>query len=746
MDAQQFAKLRRDSYISDGNPKTDKDIFLQSELDYINSGNSTNWWNEITNSSAATESYQLSFSGGTDKTKLYVGAGLFRDMGVVLNSKYTRGNLRINGIQKIGERLTLSTFTDLSLTVQSGSNSNTVLYSATVGNPMSPIRDANGQYYVMIQNALGTPRQNPLAFADLQINKTFRPLINSSLAAEYKIIEGLNLKTQISGEIDNYRQNFYNPKLISGQDESNGRISDGYASVFSSLNYSWVSETTLNFLKTFAENHNINAVAGFSAQKSHYENVGASASGFISDAFESYNLGVGTAPARKPSSNLEEWQMASYVGRAIYTFMNKYILTGTVRIDGSSRFGANNKWGTFPSAALAWKVSEEKFLKDASWISDMKLRLSYGITGNSGVIAPYQTFSRLGYAPYNWNSLESPGYYVSNMPSSDLRWETTKQFNIGLDLALIKNRFNLTFDHYISKTHDLLRWFPISSVSGFSGVYKNMGVLQNKGIELGIRSVNFEGPFRWTTAFLLSRNTNKLTSLGNSTKQIGTTHWLDKPIGIGNRYMINAIGIWQTSEAAEAAKYGRKPGDVKYEDIDQNGKIDNNDRIFAGSYYAKFYGSLTNEFAYKSIDLNIFAIYSMGRDVYNGNNYDLLSGAGAYNNRIEMNDRWTPENPSNKYPRASANASNRIGDNTTEFLEDASFLKIKTITLGYQLPPSLLSRIKMSTLRIYGTVYNPFTFTKFTGMDPEDGDYWNSSRNSSYPISTTYILGIQLTL
>lgn len=242
---------------------------------------------------------------------------------------------------------------------------------------------------------------------------------------------------------------------------------------------------------------------------------------------------------------------------------------------------------------------------------------------------------------------------------------------------------------------------------------------------------------------MIAANKNKLTSLGDGSDRIGTTHWVGKPLGIGNRYMIQANGIWQSDEAEEAKRYGNVPGDVKYVDQNNDGVIDDEDRVFCGSYYPNFYGSLTNDFSYKNFDLNIFMTFSQGRDVYNGNNYILLSGSSADNNRIEMLDRWTPENPSNKYPRASSTGSNRLSTTTSEFLEDASYLKVKNITLGYTLPQNAASKLGMSRLRFYLSVSNPFTFTGYTGMDPEDGDVWNDTRSSSYPITTTYTFGLQ---
>ena len=742
MNAEQFAQLRRDSYVMDGIDMPDN-AFLSTEQQMLDAGRSTNWWNEVTGQARLTQNYQISFSSGTENTKVHVGAGFFDEQGIVNNTGFIRGNLRLNVSQKFGDRVTLSTFNNVSLVSQKGTNATNVLFPAMVGNPMSPVKNEDGEYYAMIQNALGTPRANPVAFSDLPKNHVMEPLITSSLALDIKLLDGLKLRTQLSGEIDSWRQNFYNPRAISGEDEMNGRISGGYAYITSTVNYNWISETTLSYNKTFKDIHNIDAVVGFSAQQNRWETVTASASGFASDVYESYNLGASTGEARKPSSDLQEWSMLSYIGRVVYTLKDKYIFTGNMRIDGSSRFGANNKYGYFPSGAVAWRMSEEDFMKDLSWLSDLKLRASYGLSGNADALSPYQTMARLSTGSYNFNGSEAAGYYESNMPSSDLKWETTKQFDLGFDLSVFNRRLSLTFDYYYKNTKDLIRNIEIPAIAGFPDTYANMGNLRNQGFELEINSVNFDREFVWRTSFMIAANRNKLTSLGDGSDRIGTTHWVGKPLGIGNRYMIQADGIWQSNEADEAARYGNVPGDVKYVDQNQDGVIDDEDRVFCGSYYPNFYGSLTNDFSYKNFDLSIFMTFSQGRDVYNGNNYILLSGSTGDNNRIEMLERWTPKNPSNKYPRASSTGSNRLSTTTSEFLEDASFLKVKNITLGYTLPKQTISKFGMSHLRFYLSVSNPFTFTGYTGMDPEDGDVWNDTRSSSYPITTTYTFGLQ---
>lgn len=743
MNSQQFADLRRESYEMDGIEMLD-DAFLPTELQMLKSGRSTNWWNEVARQGQLTQSYQVSYSSGTETTKIHVGAGFFDEQGIVNNSGFKRGSLRFNASQKFGDRVTLSTYNSIGLMTKRGSDPESVLFPSVVGNPMSPVVNPEGEYYAMIQNALGTPRLSPVAFTELPVNNTMEPIINTSLALDIKLFDGLKFRTQVSGEIDSWRQNFYNPKAISGVAQGSVQGTDGFAQITSSVNYNWISETTLNYNKTFNNIHNIDAVAGFSVQQNRWETVTASATGFASDVYESYNLGASSGLARKPSSELKEWSMLSYIGRIIYTLQDKYILTANMRIDGSSRFGKNNKYGYFPSGALAWKIAEEDFMKDVDWLSDLKFRASYGLSGNANALIPYQTLSKLGYAGYNFGSAEAPGYYESNMPSNDLKWETTKQLDLGLDVSVFNSRLSMTLDYYLKNTSDLIRAIDIPAVAGFPNTFVNMGNLRNSGFELGINSTNLNGEFVWKTSFLIALNRNKLTSLGDGSEKIGTEHWVGKPINIGDRYMIEANGIWQSNEEKEAAKYGSVPGDVKYVDQNKDGKINDEDRTFIGNLYPKFYGSMTNDFSYKNFDLSIFMTFEQGRDIYNGNNYILLSGSGVDNNRIEMLDRWTPTNPSNQYPRASFTSKNRLSTITSEFLENGSYLKVKNITLGYSLPNTLTSKIGINYLRVYASVNNLLTFTSYTGMDPEDSDIWNTDRSSSYPITQNYTLGLQV--
>jgi TonB-linked SusC/RagA family outer membrane protein len=739
----ELAALRREAYVN-SNVNGGVAVFRPEELTSLQNGTNTNWFDEVTGTGRPTQNLQISFNGGTQNTRVLVSANLYNEKGVVNNSEFLRGSLRANIIQKIGNKLTLSSNNNIAVLTGRGVTGPSVLYPAMIGNPLAPIRQPNGDYYTMLIGVGNTPWANPVAYTEMIKSRYVEPVITSSLALDYNIIPGLKIRTQLSGEIDNWKENFYVPRALSANHEESGRVGNGFARIATNSNYNWMSETVLSFNKKISNLHQVEALAGFSAQQNRWESVTASASGFPFDVYESWNLNASTAAARKSASDLQIWSMNSYIGRVVYTFNNKYIVTGNFRADGSSRFGANDKWGFFPSVAAAWKVSEEKFMQNLSVVNDLKLRASYGLAGNANALGIYSTQARMSSASFNWGGIEAPGYYPSQLAFESLRWETTKQFDLGLDFSLLGRRLNVTFDYYVKNTYDLLRQLPILAVSGFQTGWANMGNLENKGVELAVKGLLIDSDLKWNATLNLAGNRNKLTSLGDGSTRIGTTHFVGQPIGIGSRYMIEKIGIWQEKDITEAALYNAKPGDVRYRDLDNDKKINNNDRAFQGNLTPDFYGSISNDVTFKGFDLNVFATFEKGRTVYNGLNYRLLAGDGYDNHRREILDRWTPQNPTNKYPRAALGYSNRSTMASTEFLENADFFKIRSLTVGYTFPSSITRRLKSSSFRVYATGVNLLTITEYSGMDPEDGDYGNTARFGPYPITRSFVIGANL--
>jgi len=486
----------------------------------------------------------------------------------------------------------------------------------------------------------------------------------------------------------------------------------------------------------------------------------AGSQGFSSDLMTYNNLGIGTNP-QPPSSDKSERNIMSFIGRAQYSFHGKYMFNVAGRYDGSSVFGANNKWAFFPSTALAWRISQEEFMKDIAALSDLKLRLSYGVTGNQGVSA-YSSLSRLNTTrQYAMDGSPQTGVGLGSIANPDLKWEKTTQYNVGFDYGLFKNRITGSIEIYYKETNDLLMSVPLPRISGYSTVLRNIGSVENKGLEFMIRGNPITGPLRWNTNFNFSLNRNKVLALsGENEIAVGTTGFptfgntiflvVGEPIGVLKGYIQD--GIWSTAEEEEAKKYGSIPGAPKYRDVSgpdgvPDGRITSADITKMGNTYPKFTIGFTNNFEYKNFDLNIFFQGSFGNDVYNLTRIrsERHSGDGDATQRRILN-RWTPENQNTDVPSFTGSNSYEYIQ-SSRWLEDGSYLRLKTITLGYSLPKDLLGKLKISTLRVYVTGGNLLTFTDYSGYDPESSTSSGTSGGidmAPYPAQKTYTVGINL--
>jgi TonB-linked SusC/RagA family outer membrane protein len=445
---------------------------------------------------------------------------------------------------------------------------------------------------------------------------------------------------------------------------------------------------------------------------------------------------------------------------------DKYLFTLTGRIDGSSKFSEGNKYGYFPSGAFAWRVSKENFMQKIYAVSDLKLRVSYGVIGNQA-IAPYQSLSLVG--PYGqgvFNSSAGSEVYNGMEPLSyankNLKWESTKQFDVGFDLGLFKQRITLTADYYSKLTYDLLLSTPIPTTSGFASTLLNVGNIENKGVDIDLHTINTTGALEWSTSFNLSLNRNKVTNLNTETDiLLMNASLLRKGQPIGTFYGYIFDGIFQSDE--EAAKspvlVGQEPsspnpasiakaGDRKYRDINGDGKIDASDRTILGSAQPKFTFGFSNTLSYKNIDLSFFFQGSQGNKMANFNSYNLLNFTGQNNVLAEAGlNRWTAENPENKYPRALASGSLDVGIFSTAIVEDASYLRLKNVTLSYNLPRRIVQKLKIQNIRVYVSGSNLWTLTNYTGYDPEANTYGQSTTligidNGGYPQSKIYQAGL----
>ena len=618
-------------------------------------------------------------------------------------------------------------------------------------NPIQPVyEDELTGAYTQI-NVPGILVPNPVATAkERKFNNATSRLLGD-IYAQWEIIPDLKLKVSLGADVMYHKTNRYTPSNI----YQSGGVASAYVGVNKSIN--WLNENTLTWNKTFAEEHDLSLLGGFTMQKNNAEYVMGSSSNFVNDVMLYNNLGAGSV-YNKPESNATQWSLMSYLARINYTLKHKYLFSVNARVDGSSRFGTNNKYGFFPSASAGWRISEEAFMEPVKEvISNLKLRASYGFTGNTE-IGVYESLATLGTS--NWilgNQLVS-GFFPNKIPNPDLKWERTGQFDIGLDLGLFNNRLRITTDYYKKKTTDLLYSVAVPATSGYQTMLKNIGSIENQGYELSIESDNLTGAFSWTTAFNIAFNRNKVLELGGEEyKEMaeGDGHLktgsvrrliVGEPIGVFYGYRFD--GIFQNEEECKLQTSSASPIGVglrRYKDLNGDGKVDAaNDREILGDANPKFFGGLTNTFAYKGFELNVFLQYSYGNKILNYNAMELENPTGGQNAYADMVNRWTPENPSNIYPKATTNRALLVSD---RFIEDGSYLKLKTLSLSYSFPKINLKHIQ--GLRLYVTGQNLLTWTKYRGYDPEVSYRGASTLEAGedfggYPQSRTFMFGIKL--
>jgi TonB-linked SusC/RagA family outer membrane protein len=474
----------------------------------------------------------------------------------------------------------------------------------------------------------------------------------------------------------------------------------------------------LNYTKNFNSIHNLNVTALQSIQKDRYETTSLNVQGIPAETQQYYRLG----DARQitgANTNLVQWAILSYMARINYDFKEKYMITATVRADGSSRFGANTKYGIFPSVALGWNIADEAFLKDVKFIDQLKLRASWGAIGNQA-INPYQTQALLGRTSYAWDNTAAFGYRPNTIGNPDLKWETSTTQNIGLDFSFFAGRVGGTIEYYVTNTTDLLAPQPLPTSIGFGGFTTNVGQTRNKGLEITLNTVNVDrGGFRWETDLIFGRNREAIIELANGkVDDIAAARFIGQPLTVF--FDFKKAGIWQANEADQAAKFGDKVGQIKIEDVNGDGRINSDDRQILGSAVAKFTFGVTNRMSYKGFDLSFFIFGNIGNMIRSRFHIEQNRLAGRYNN-LNIN-YWTPNNPTNDFPQPVVTQEFPKYDSALQYF-DGSFVKVRNINLGYNFPAKIASKMKMDGLRAFVSIQQPFIFaeyrTKYKGIDPE---------------------------
>ncbi|MEQ9440849.1 MAG: TonB-dependent receptor [Cyclobacteriaceae bacterium] len=725
-------------------------------------GEGTDWQEELFRQ-APMANYQLSLAGGNEKTRYAVSGGYFTQDGIVIGSDFNRYSFRVNLDTDVNEKLTVGTnmsynrISSNGVLTGPGAVVQGVVTNALQFNPILPVYDASVPGGYTFEHDRKPAVANPIAEAKEYISITGTSRILGNFFAQYEILDGLAFKSSFGIDGLTTKSNAFGPNFLKRTENSLGE-----ASISTLEALTWLNTNTLTYDKDIDPNNTINAMVGFEMQKFRNESLNAYAFGFPDSRTGWHNIGAAENP-QSPSNGELEWSMASFFGRVNYSLMDKYLFTLTGRVDGASKFSEGRKYGFFPSAAFAWRVSDEEFMSNVAFISDLKFRASYGQTGNQSIPA-YQSLALIG--PIGQGVFSNGSGYEAfrgrepvSYPNRDLKWETTEQLNFGIDMSVLEGRFGLTAELYHKNTIDLLLNTPIPFTTGFENTLLNIGNVQNRGVDLALNSVNIDGVLSWNSSVNVSFNRNKITDLARDEDiNLGVGGNIlreGEPIGTFFGYVFD--GIYQSDDEANQSPMiaGQTPsaGDRKYKDISgpdgtPDGIINDFDRTLIGSAQPNFTWGFDNKISYKSLSLSFFFQGSQGNDMVNLNLSDLANLNGQQNvlSEVALN-RWTPENPSNRYSRALTTANDNVF--SSRFVEDASYLRLKNVTVSYNLPASLLERIGLSNLRIYASGTNLWTLTDYSGYDPEGNAYGQTTNIvgvdfGSYPQAKTYTIGLNL--
>jgi TonB-linked SusC/RagA family outer membrane protein len=718
MNGAQFAEYKRESRRAVGQyplgaatAADDAKIFEPRELASIATGRSTDYVGGMLRTGAI-QSHQVSVSGGSEKTTFNISGNFFQDIGVIKVQDFSRYTFRVNLDHKINDKIKIGLSTLVVNSIRNGENLN-ILGGAMQENPLGEPYDKDGNLVFLPTN--DGLRTNPFAElvegANVDENKRYRTF--NSLFGEWDIAKGLK-----------YRVNF-GPDLTVGRAgrfigafTNNNRGGNATGSINEQFLFNWTLENIITYNKKFKDVHNLSLTGLQSIQRDRDERTSISVNGIPVESASYHRLGDANQITGS-NTDLIEWTLLSYMGRVNYDYKEKYLFTATVRMDGSSRFGANTKFGIFPSFALGWNLSEEPFIKSITEIDQLKLRASWGAIGNQA-ITPYQTQALLGRTAYAWDNTAAYGYRPNTIGNPDLRWETSTTSNAGLDFSFFRGKVSGSAEYYVTRTTNLLAPQPLPNSIGFGGFTTNVGETQNTGIELTINTVNVDrGGFQWTSDFIFNRNRESIISLANGkVDDVGAGRFIGQPLSVFFDY--KKIGIWQPYEAEAAKAYGDKVGQIKVEDFNGDGKINADDRQILGSAVPAFTAGLTNRFTYKGFDLSFFVFARVGQLIRSRFHDNVNQLAGRYNN-LNLN-YWTPNNLTNDFPQPVVTQEfPKNGSSLTYF--EGSFFKIRNINIGYNLPDNVAKKLKMQSVRIFASIQQPLILAeyrqKYKGIDPE---------------------------
>ncbi|WP_280745510.1 MULTISPECIES: TonB-dependent receptor [unclassified Parabacteroides] len=727
-------------------------FFTQNQIDDIRQNGGVNYQDEVMRT-GLTQNHQVAISGGSPKIKYYMSGSYVDQEGIIENSYYKRYGIRSNLSSTIAKKVDVTfniygTFTDArNNNIQSGRSG--ITGSALIFPMNIPVMDATTGDYSASPAGYGPIASNPVfqAKEGLFDKNGIRALSNVQLT--WRIIDGLKLS--IAGGIDigaNNNRTFKRYQPL-------GSVSSSEADHANSMFYTYQNTNTLSYEKTFADIHRFDASVVYEQQKSISRSSWAYSSGFPTIALKYNGLQLGSAP--RVNSGYSEWALQSYLGRINYTLAEKYLFTFAMRADGSSKFADGNKYGYYPSGAIAWRTSEESFIKNLNLFQSLKLRASYGVVG-SQAIDPYKTLAAMALErDYYFNMQKSIGIGTGGAPNPDLKWESTAQTNIGLDFGIFNGRLSGTIDYYYKKTTDLHFDVSVPIYNGSGSITQNIGSMRNKGWEFMVTGVIFDRKdFQLTTSANLSINRNKILDMGEEEElfvtdsDTGSDGYLvlqkGKPLGQFRGLVYE--GVWKSHEAEAAKRYNNVPGDSKYKDLNDDGVIDGSDMEVIGNALPKFTWGWNTNVTYKNFDLSIFFNGSQGNDVWNLTRFWLVSGHIDVKvpTSKEILNRWTPQNENTDIAGFSATNNNR--KQSSQYVENGSFARLSNITLGYT-----FDKLKQNTFikqaKLYVSAQNLFVITKYKGFDPESSitkdsmDTMQGLDDACYPSTRSFTVGVK---
>jgi len=744
LNASQFASLHNDMMANAGLPQNPA-FANPSSL-----GVGTNWLGALFQKSPM-QNYTLNYSGGNDKTKVYISGNYFDQEGIIMNTGYKRYTFQLNTDSKVTSFLRFGNSLTLNHDIKTNGNYN--IQNTMFALPTQPIYDIGGGY----SGPIGQPINagdivNPIGLAKTVDNAVNGYNLMGSIFGELEIVKDLKIKSTLG-----LQANFWDSRTWAPNYAWDSSVNpSSYLSEQYNKNLTWLWDNTISYDHTFNKNR-IGIMAGTSAQENNYNFMNGSIQSFASNVTQQLNNGI-LQPTIGGSTS--SWSLFSLMGRVNYAYDDKYLITGTIRQDGSSKFGPGNKYGTFPSASVAWRISQEDFFKNVTFVNDLKIRAGYGVTGNQN-IGNYSFASSLNTIKNNFNDNVVSAVVPTVMPNPYVQWEGQKQSNIGFDATLFNQRVDVTIDAYLKLTDNMLVPMVVPVTTGYSDVYTpsiNAGSMENKGIEITINTKNLIGKFTWNTSFNLSYNHNKVISINDtvpmSTGSLGlndNVSLIKAGLPINEFYGYVTDGIFQnqaqvnshaTQVPGSDPNSRTSPGDIRFKDLNNDGVINDKDRTYLGSPNPTFIFAMNNTFAYKGFDLSIFLQGVTGNKIFNANRLWSEAMDVAQNQTIATLNRWNGEGSSNTMPRAVFNDPNQNTRVSDRYIEDGSYLRIKNVTFGYSIPVNLLKKVHFSTARFYFSVQNLFTLTKYTGIDPEVGS--NGIDSNVYPVTKTYSIGVNV--